>query len=148
MKRVIGGKQYNTETAKLVGNWTNGLNPTDYLYGEERLYRTRSGCYFLHCYGCPRSKSNPWESPEEEGLEKILPLNFQQAEQWARESLSIEGYQTAFGNTTSEETDEEKVILSVSVPKRTRDLLQREKEKTGKSISAIITECVDHGLES
>lgn len=35
MKKIIDGKKYDTETAKLVGEWTNGYSYNDFHYCTE-----------------------------------------------------------------------------------------------------------------
>ena len=46
MKKIINGKVYDTDTAKLIGSWDNGI------YGDldsvsEDLYRKRTGEFFI-----------------------------------------------------------------------------------------------------
>ena len=47
MKEVINGKTYNTETAKEIARWDNGLPYDHFCYRSEALYRKRTGEYFL-----------------------------------------------------------------------------------------------------
>lgn len=47
MKRVVGRKIYNTETAVLLHENDNGRYYEDYEYCEEALYQTGKGAYFL-----------------------------------------------------------------------------------------------------
>lgn len=51
MKKVINGKVYDTEKAKLVHEWNNGNMPGDFKYREKKLYRTKKGNWFLHHVG-------------------------------------------------------------------------------------------------
>lgn len=53
MKKVIDGKVYNTETARLVGIYDNGLSISDFDYIHEYLYQKKDGQYFLHGIGGP-----------------------------------------------------------------------------------------------
>lgn len=50
MKKIIGKKEYNTETATLVAKYTYGCygDPAGY---EEILYQTPNGLYFLYVRG-------------------------------------------------------------------------------------------------
>ena len=41
MKKIINGKQYNTDTAKYLGDWDNGYPSNDFCYCVERLYLTK-----------------------------------------------------------------------------------------------------------
>lgn len=55
MKKVIEGKVYNTETAELVHEWSNGHFGNDFRYRSKDLYRTKKGSWFLHHVGGPMS---------------------------------------------------------------------------------------------
>ena len=45
MKKIINGKTYNTETAKEISEWSEGVY-RDFTYIGETLYRKRTGEYF------------------------------------------------------------------------------------------------------
>ena len=47
MKKIIRGRQYDTDTAQRIGSWDNGLSGTDLEYTSETLYRKRTGEFFL-----------------------------------------------------------------------------------------------------
>lgn len=51
MKKVIEGKLYDTETAKLVHSWDNGRYGNDFRYRSKELYLTKKGNWFLHHAG-------------------------------------------------------------------------------------------------
>ena len=51
MKQIIEGKRYDTETAELIKSWSNGLGQTDFKCRIKKLYRTKSGKYFLYHWG-------------------------------------------------------------------------------------------------
>ena len=75
MKRVINGKLYNTNTAVELACYE--ANATDSLnYITERLYRKRTGEYFIHGEGGTRTRyaasdGDGWSR----GGEAIFPLN-------------------------------------------------------------------------
>lgn len=48
MKRIINKKVYNTETATLIAETTNGLSYSDFNCIKEDLYRTKKGQYFIN----------------------------------------------------------------------------------------------------
>ena len=60
MKKVIDGALYNTDTAQMMGDWDNGLYANDFGFCRERLYRTKSGKYFLHGEGGANSRYGEW----------------------------------------------------------------------------------------
>lgn len=56
MKKVINGKVYNTETADLIAEYSNGYRYNDFNYLEETLYRTKKGQFFIAGEGGAISK--------------------------------------------------------------------------------------------
>ena len=48
MKKVIDGKVYNTETAELVHEWTNGRSTRDFKHRSKDLYKTKKGNWFIY----------------------------------------------------------------------------------------------------
>ncbi len=47
MRKVIDGRTYDTETAEVIAEWTNGVPANDMRFQDERVYRTANGRYFL-----------------------------------------------------------------------------------------------------
>ncbi len=58
MKKVINGKMYNTDTAKEIESYTNGLSWTDFNFICKTLYQKRTGEYFIFISGGARSIAN------------------------------------------------------------------------------------------
>lgn len=56
MKKIINGKLYNTETAKYITDFWNGLSCSDFRYFQETLYKTKKWQYFLCIEWWPMSK--------------------------------------------------------------------------------------------
>lgn len=134
MKKVISGALYDTETAKLLGNYSYS-NPGDFGHWKEALYRTKSGKYFLHGSGGPMTKYavsiglNEWS-----GGEKIIPLDLESAQKWAEERLDGDEYIRAFGEPEERTT----IMISAATKARLSDI----KAKTGKSFGDIIADAV------
>ena len=137
MKKVINGKLYNTETAKKIGEWDNGIYGNDFSRCEETLYLTKSGAYFLHGDGGPMSKyseshgNNSWG-----GGSLIQPMSPQAAREWAEENLDGDDYISAFGEP--DEASDNKTPLNLTVSAEFKNKLIKLREDTGKSISQII----------
>ena len=55
MIQVIDGKRYNTEVAECIFQYWNGRSTSDFGYRSKTLYLTKSGNWFLHHKGGPRS---------------------------------------------------------------------------------------------
>ncbi len=77
MKKIINKKTYNTDTASLEGHITFGSFGESVGY-EEKLFKTRTGNYFLYVAGGADSKY-----PEE----NIIPFTAAQAKAWIKENV-------------------------------------------------------------
>lgn len=112
MKKYINGKIYNTETATLVGEWSNGSR--DFDWREELLYRKKTGEYFMHGKGGPMSRyaeqieQNSWGNGE-----ALTPLSYENARKWAEEHLTTDEYDAEFGAPTEDDTT---TVLTISLP--------------------------------
>ncbi len=138
MKKVIDGALYNTASAKMIGNWDNGLYPNDFAYCEETLYRTKSGKYFLHGEGGGNSKYGEWHGNSGGPGEQIRPYTPQEAREWAEEHLDADEYSAEFGEP--EEAGDDRVPLNLTVPASTKARLEVMRSETGKSISQIVAD--------
>jgi len=72
MKKTIGRKEYNTETATLIRRFNYGYwgDPAGY---QEALYRTPDGFFFLYVYG---GETSPYPKQD------ILRLGKAKADEW------------------------------------------------------------------
>lgn len=85
MKKIINGKLYDTETAREVGSWTNGLGYNDIHFIRRTLYKKKTGEFFSH------------EEVGSSGLQDIIPLSLQEAKRFAETFLTVEEYIETFG---------------------------------------------------
>lgn len=135
MKKIISGKLYNTDTARQIGSWDSNI--TDRLYWvNETLYQKQRGEFFLHGEGGPGSK---YAEPSGQGSwssgEKIIPLSYDAAQEWAEEYLDANAYQAAFGPV---EEDDSTVRRLISMPASVEEHIKREAARAGMSFSAYI----------
>lgn len=138
MKKIIHGVLCDTSTAKHLGSASYlGVRDLDHWY--ERLYRTKSGRYFLYGEGGPASRyavtigQNEWS-----GGEKIQLLSRETAMEWAEEHLDGDEYIAAFGSP--EETEK---AMSIVLPVKARDQLEALKRETGMTFSEIIARAIE-----
>ena len=96
MKKVINGKMYNTETAKKMADWYYGY-PGDFDYYEERLYKKKTGEFFLFGKGGARSKYSDNDGFETYGSCEIIPYSEEEARKWAEKHCSGDEYEEIFG---------------------------------------------------
>lgn len=136
MKKIINGKLYNTETAKEIANWSDGLSFRDFTHVEEILYQKRTGEFFIHGAGGPASRyavsagQNSWA-----GGEKIIPLTWEAARDWAEEHLDADEYESIFGPVTE---DGSRVAVNLSISTGALDRAKRAAAQDGVSLSAYI----------
>ena len=139
MKKIIKGKRYDTESANSVG-YDYYSNRGDFSYWRETLYRKSTGEYFLHGEGGPMSRyaevvgQNQWS-----GGEKIIPLSIESAKEWAEDHLSVEEYESAFGDPEGEE----KKTCSFSLSTKAIEKLKRDSSEAGVSMSEYIERLIE-----
>ena len=95
MKRIIAGKRYDTETAKRVAKYRNGLGRGDFRNYNEELYRTPRGNWFLAGEGGPMTKYSQPCGDMTSGGEGIIPLTPEEARSWLEshdENEALERY--------------------------------------------------------
>ena len=83
IRKIVGGKKYDTGTAKCIGYYTNS-EVEIYDFAFETLYLKKTGEFFLHKWG------------EFQGY-VILPMTVEEAKVWMEEHESVEAYEAAFG---------------------------------------------------
>ena len=137
MKKIIKGKLYDTDTAKKLAVWSNEYYPNDFNFCQERLYRKRTGEYFLQGEGGAMSQygeaayGGGWTY----GFE-IIPLTYENARAWAEEKLDADEYAEIFG--MPDEGDDSKTVMTITLPTQKAAALRQAAEKAGMSIGAYI----------
>ncbi len=133
MKKIINGKRYDTDTAKLVGHTSYGT-PGDFNYWWEGLYRKRTGEFFLQGNGGPMSKyserigENEWT-----GGQEIIPLSLEEAQEWGEKYLDAEEYEEIFGRV-----EEDKTQVSTWIEEGIKGEIDKLREEQGHTIADII----------
>jgi hypothetical protein len=98
MKTIKDGLRYDTEKAILIGEASSDLSRTDFGWWEAGLYCTpRSGRYFLAGRGGPMTR---WARPAGNmttGGNGIIPLDEEDALEWAEQYLTHDEIEAAFG---------------------------------------------------
>jgi hypothetical protein len=97
MKKVIEGKTYNTETAELLGTWSNHYGSNDFKHCTEELYKTGKGQFFVYGEGGPMSRWGQSYGNSTSGGDGILLLTETEAQGWAEAHLTATEYIKVFG---------------------------------------------------
>ena len=141
MKKIINQKRYDTETAKNCGSWENTPFVSDFNWYQETLYQKKTGEFFIHGEGHAASKyaesigNNIWS-----GGEKLIPLDYETAREWAEENLSADTYESIFGEVM--EDDGETTLISLKLPAAAAAKLKQLTAKTGKTQAELVAEMI------
>lgn len=142
MKKIINGKVYDTDTARRLGEWSDGQGWRDFSHVEENLYRKKTGEFFLHGEGGPATRyaratgQNSWT-----GGERIMPMSYREAREWAEEHLDGDEYEAIFGQVSE---DESRVQVCYSLSAATVETIKRRAAELGISASAYIDKLVTY----
>ena len=136
MKKIINRKLYDTATATEIGRDGNGYGANDFNCVLETLYRKRTGEYFLHGEGGARSRYASREGNMWGWGQQIIPLTYDEAQDWAEKHLTADEYAEAFG--LPDEGDDSKTVLTITLPTQKAAALRQAAEKAGMSIGAYI----------
>ena len=144
MKKVIRGRLYDTETAQEIGStYGGGENSRDFHYWEEKLFRKRTGEYFLYCFGGAMSKYGVWRGRQGESGERIKPLSYTEAQEWAEDALDGDDYIAEFGAL---EENADRKALTISITAGAADMLKRAAQQRDTSMSELVEKLIREQL--
>lgn len=140
MKKIINGKVYDTDTAQELGSWANAGSWGDFSHMAETLYRKKTGEFFLHGEGgCMTKYAQAVGQNEWSGGERIMPMAFAEAREWAEEHLDAEVYELIFGAI---EEDGSRVQVCYSLSAASAETIKRRAAELGISASEYIDKLV------
>lgn len=100
MKKIIGGRKYDTETATEMAKWDNEAYGS-FRFWEIELYRKKTGEYFLTGFGggvdLPINSWSDMERGEKLGDWLIVPITEAEAKQWTERHCDGDTYEEIFG---------------------------------------------------
>lgn len=144
MKKVIRGRLYDTETAKELGSRSGGSEyPDDFEYFSEALYRKKTGEYFLHGSGGPKS---PYASRHGSNIgwgEKIILLSPDEAAKWAEKYLDPEIIMQEFGAPAD---DWSRKMIHISLSVNAAETVKKYAAAHDTSVSATIERLIKENL--
>lgn len=140
MKKIIGGKRYDTTTATRLAEWDSPHARSDFNFFEETLYQKRTGEYFLHGEGGPASKYAERCQSGWTGGEMLIPLDPEEAQDWAEAHLDGDEYETIFGEVPEEENSHQ---LCAIIKETTYRALRDKAREKGCSIGKLIDEMTE-----
>lgn len=127
MNKVIRGKRYNTETAKLVGTWEANEPENSDFWEKEELYQKRSGEFFLIGQGGAQTQYARFSMGGESkpGIE-LRPIEPEEASDWAEEHLTADEYEALFGPVAE---DGSRGRITLTLLNSTIDAVRREAQR-------------------
>ena len=138
MKKIINGKLYDTDKAQELGNYEfSRRNCFDWY--SETLYRKRTGGFFLYCEG---NAMSPYARRSDNGSgygERIKPLTYSEAQEWAEENLDGDDYISIFGDP---EEDDTRQSLNLSLSAAVVRKIKQEAARQGLTVSSYIESLV------
>lgn len=143
VRKIIDGRAYDTDTATEVGSRDNGLEWADLAHECETLYRKRTGEYFVHGEGGPRTRYARRGEVGWSGGEAITPVSYDEARGWAEGCLDAGAYEREFGEASEGDSE---VVLSVRVTGEARSRLDRYARATGRTKGGVVTRLLDRAL--
>jgi hypothetical protein len=144
MRKIIEGHKYDSDTARLIGEWSNDCYVNDFWYCSEELYRTKSGLYFVHGIGGAQSKYAEHHADGWYGGEAITPVSEAEAHEWAEEHLTADEYEAEWG----EPDDGESAKLGATVSQATYDAIRKAAARDGISMGKVIDAMAEACAES
>ena len=141
MKKIINGKRYDTDAAKLVGEAQSTVGRNDSHFWREELYRKRTGEFFIYGEGGGMTKYakavdlNSWT-----GGEAIRPISEEEAKQWAEEYLTVDEYEKWFD--VEEDVESGSTQTSINISKAAMNKLKVLADNSGLSRSKVIDELI------
>lgn len=146
MKKRIHGLMYNTETAKLIAEVDNGFPVNDFKHAEYKLFKKRTGEYFLYGKGGGLSdcaQYNPAMGGYQGG-EIIKPYTIDETKAWLEEwqdDFDHDIYDQEFGKI---KRSGEKVSKLFSITTSAAEKLERMASVQGKTQSEIVENLIDN----
>lgn len=134
MKKFINGKVYDTEKATFIARADHD-NIKD-AYGatcKQALYRKKTGELFVHLEsGTSPTLHSVLQSDYRQGR-GIYPLTYEQAKKWAEDELTVETWESIFGDP--DESDAA-VTLGLNVSAAAAAKLKKAAAQNGVSLRA------------
>lgn len=131
MKKIIKGSRYNTETARFIRK-VDHSNEKETGW-EERLYRTKSGLWFLHSFGGKKSRY---------AVPIIQPISEDAAVAWLDDNFGRDVVQEVLCKVSGVATP-----VTVLIPQQLMDSLEQKRAETGQSRTDVVLDALRNYLK-
>lgn len=140
MKTIIKRKLYDTDTARVIGCYRNGLGTSDFHFLSETLYQKKTGEFFLHGEGGALTRYAETYADGRGYGEQILPLTYGEAAEWSEKHMDADAYQAVFGEITDDYTA---IMFTCRLPASAVDKLRRASGRSGRTQQDILTDLIN-----
>ena len=114
MRRIIKNKVYDTDTAKEKATYFSSYPRASFQYYEETLYIKKNGEFFLYGKGNGASPYAESRYNSRTSGEKIIPLTYDKAKEWAEKRLTSQEYLNIF--EVDEDSDCSEILKEIRRP--------------------------------
>jgi hypothetical protein len=141
MKKVINGKVYDTDKAKLIAEaHHDNIKDADGKSLKQWLYRKKTGEFFVYVDGAALELQNIFQHGYKPNA-GIYPLTYEQAQRWAERELTADQWENIFGDP---EDDETKVAVNLSMTSKEANILKQNAAKADMTVSSyIVMKCTE-----
>jgi hypothetical protein len=141
MKKVINGKVYDTDKAKLIAEaHHDNIKDADGKSLKQWLYRKKTGEFFVHVDGAALELQNIFQHGYKPNA-GIYPLTYEKAQRWAERELTADQWENIFGDP---EDDETKVAVNLSMTSKEANILKQNAAKADMTVSSyIVMKCTE-----
>ena len=144
MKRVIRGRTYNTETSKLITEYSHGY-PGDPGHYRENLYRTPRNAYFLACHGGVRSHyAYEFRDGQFRTSDDVIPLNDEQVLRWLEDHERSDEIEALFGKQP--EAGDGAVMICLRLPEALNGRVVQAARRSGRDVHTWLNDAIERAL--
>ena len=123
MLKIIDGRRYDTNTARLIQKKSNQHADSDARW-EETLYRSKTGLWFLYCTG---GEKTIYAKPS------ISPISEDAAVTWLTENFGKGTAQEVLCNVSGVATP-----VTIQIPKVLMEKIAAQQKATGRSRTDVV----------
>lgn len=141
-RKLIKGIQYDIDSATEIAEISSPKDDqTDSFM--ERLYRKRSGEYFVYGVGGARTRYAKRDGASWTAGWDIIPQSYEDARKWAKSNLSWRRYQDLFGTVRE---SGETVVVTLHIDRSAKQLLAREASRSRRTMSGVAQNLIMENL--
>jgi hypothetical protein len=146
MKRIIAGRTYDTETARLITEYSHGY-PGDTSYYRERLYSTPRNAFYLTCHGGVRSHyAYGYRDGQLRAGDDIIPLTDEEVLRWLEDHERTQEIEDLFGKQP--DAGEATAVICFRVSPEVKGRVVQTAAKSGHDVQSwlemVVAEALKH----